>query len=116
MAATKTYRLRWKKRNLREGSQVESQILEDSLVESKVESQEESKFKVKSQEESQEFHDRHIKKYSRMRRHVKKLLDFIEGNAVSERLQKTLFTFGTKMLKLEVQDVEECESSEEESY
>ena len=41
---------------------------------------------------------------------------FIEGEAVSERLQKTLFTYGTKRLKLEVQYDEEYESSEEESH
>jgi len=43
------------------------------------------------------------------------LMVFIEVDAVSERLQKTLFTYGTKRLKLEVLDVEECQSSEEES-
>ena len=105
MAAAKTYRLSRKKRNFQKESQVESQILEESQVESKVE----------SQQENQEFYDRHIKKYSRMRRHGKKLLDFIEGDAVSERLQKTLFTYGTKKLRLEVRYVQECESSEEES-
>ena len=72
------------------------------------------KSKVESQEESQKFHDRLVKKYSRMRRHEKKLNQFIEDHSVSERLQKILFIYEGKRLKLVEEEVGVSDEDEEE--